>query len=116
ARAAPPVARPPHPRHGSRPARLWHSAADLDRPLTGPLPQRTDRLADRGAHRAPRLGRPGLGLPPRHLDGAPQSRGVPRLRPKKDGVEALIAAGASTPPPAPDGAAPGPAPRGAPQV
>src|SRR5712691_279694 len=59
---------------------------------------------------APRLGRSGLGVPPRHLDGAPPGGGATRLPPKKDGVEALVSAGASTPPPAPPDAVPAPLP------
>src|SRR2546421_1999490 len=91
--------------HGAGARGVWHHPACLDRAAASLLSDREDGSSGERTHCAPRAGKPRLCLPPSHLDGACQSGGATRLPPKKEGVEALVSAGAATPVPDPRGPA-----------
>ena len=81
----------------ARTAGLRGTPSDLDRSTAGQILGGKDRHCCERGYSAPWSGPVRLRLPPPDLDGPPQSRGASRLLPKKEGVEALLSAGAQAP-------------------
>jgi len=90
----------------ARAAGLWGATSHLDCTASGQVLGGKDRDCCGRAHRAAWPGTLGLRLPSPNLDGPPQGRGASGLCPKKDGIEALLSAGAQTAAPSPEASTP----------